>query len=79
MIAAFAVEKMSRFSGAFCFTALWLFATPQVGARFIAAGYLLFGYSDWYFLFFRHFQFSPGFGWRQHCIKREIILDCRRQ
>jgi hypothetical protein len=46
MGSAFAIEKVSRLSGAFAFASLGLFATADVGANLVAAGDLLFGSSD---------------------------------
>jgi hypothetical protein len=57
---ALAVEDVSRFSGAFAFAPLWLFATADVSADFIAADDLLFRRNDNFFLIFRHFQVSLG-------------------
>ena len=57
---AFAVENVSRFSDAFAFALLRLFATADVGAGHVAAGNFLFGRSDRFFLDLGHFQVSLG-------------------
>ena len=56
MGSAFATENVSRCLGAFCFTALWLFAAADVGANLIAADNLLFRHADRVFLIFGHCQ-----------------------
>ena len=61
MGSAFAIENdVSGFTDAFSFAALRLFAAADVGASLIAAGNLLFGRSDRFFLIFSHFQVSLG-------------------
>jgi hypothetical protein len=60
MGSAFAIEDMSRFSGAFTLALSWLFATADVGTSLVAAGNLLFGRSDRGFLVFRHLHVSLG-------------------
>jgi hypothetical protein len=52
---AFAIEKMSRFSGAFSFTSHWFFATTDERANLIATDSLLFGRNN-FFLSISHFQ-----------------------
>jgi hypothetical protein len=54
---AFAVENMSRFSGAFPFTPLWIFAAADEGANLVAANSLLFRRNN-FFLSVSHCQ-SP--------------------
>jgi len=56
MGSAFAIEKMSNFSGAFPLTQMRLIAAVGVGAGLIATGNLDFGSSDRRLLIFCHFQ-----------------------
>jgi hypothetical protein len=65
MSSAFAIENMSRFSGAFSFTSHRLFATTDEGANLIAADSLLFGRNK-FFLSISHFQTPLEFSCGEH-------------
>jgi hypothetical protein len=67
MVSAFAVEIMSRLSGAFRFTSLGFFAATDVRANLVAADNLLFGRNN-FFLSISHCQ-NP------HSVRFEIEIE----
>jgi hypothetical protein len=73
MRSAFAVEEMPWLSGASVLAPVRLFAGTDVGANLVAAGNLLFGSSDRFFLIFRHFHGSLSSA-RGNQIEHKVIL-----